>query len=237
LRRWIGGRVITAASTTTDAPVERLVGSRVEEVEARAKHLLVRCSGDLTLHTHMKMTGSWHVYTRGDEWRRSRRQARLVIECGDRVAVCFNAPVIELIEAASEAVHPGLVNLGPDVMRPPVDTAEVARRAAAQPRDRAIADVILDQSVVGGIGNIWRSEALFATRTSPTTPVGELSAADIGTIVNAASRLMTAPRRVISMYKRTGRPCPRCGARIRSARFENGRYVYWCPRCQAGAAS
>ena len=246
MRRWLLGREITAArahpSTGLAAGVvARLVGETVEEVEARGKHLLVRCSGGVAVHTHMQMTGSWHVYSAGDRWRRPGREARLVIECRERLAVCFNAPVVELIDRRAESLHPGLRGLGPDVLRPPIDLTEVRRRVAAQPRRRTIADVLLDQTVVAGIGNIWRAESLFAEQVHPATPAVDLDGATLDRLVSTAARLMQRSsdttlvpggRRRPWVYRRTGRPCPRCGAAIASAPFENGRTVYWCPRCQ-----
>lgn len=245
MRRWLQGRTITRASTTSTAPVERLVGETVDEVEARAKHLLIRCSGNLTIHTHMKMTGSWHVYSAGQRWRRPRSQARLVLETdGDpaHVAVCFNAPVVELIERRAENLHPALASLGPDVLEPPVDVVEVRRRAtelltATVP----VADLLIDQRVVSGIGNIWRCESLFVERLDPATPWVEVAPLKLDALVLTASTLMVASAGAPSasaargrhfVYRRARRPCRRCSAPIRAARFANNRTVYWCPNCQ-----
>lgn len=238
MRRWIGGRTITAARTTTTAAVERLVGETIEEIEARAKHLLIRCTGNVTLHTHMKMTGSWHVYSAGERWRRPAAEARVVLECGDRLAVCFNAPVIEVIDRRAEDLHPSIGRLGPDVLKPPVDLDEVRRRARLTEPGRAIGDVLLDQSIVSGIGNIWRAETLFVERTDPATPIAEVSDDKLDEIVLTAARLMTASvdqtrPQELWVYGRRNRPCRRCRTSIRSARTENGRTVYWCPRCQS----
>lgn len=240
LRRWIGGRRITAASSSATPAAQRLAGTTVEEVEARGKHLLIRCTGELTLHTHMKMTGSWHVYAAGERWRRPADEARIVLECGERVAVCFNAPVVEVLDRRAEHLHPALASLGPDVLRPPVDVGEVRRRAALQPPERAVGDVLLDQRVVAGIGNIWRAEVLFAERLHPATPIGEVHPDQLDAIVATAARLLGESTRATSMarapwvYGRTNRPCLRCRTPIRSARSEAGRAVYWCPTCQPG---
>ena len=238
MRRWIGGRTITAARTTTTAAVDRLVGQTVEEIEARAKHLLIRCSGNVTLHTHMKMTGSWHLYSAGERWRRPASEARVVLECGDRLAVCFNAPVIEVMDRRAENLHPSIGRLGPDVLKPPIDLGEVRRRARETDPTRPIADVLLDQSIVSGIGNIWRAETLFVERVDPSTPVADVDDDTLDRLVITAARLMSASatatdmRREAFVYGRRNRPCRRCRTPIRSARFENGRSVYWCPRCQ-----
>src|SRR5437763_12273895 len=117
LRRWIEGRVVTdARSPAEGAPVQRVVGTTVEAVETQGKHLLIRFSSGDVLHTHMRMTGAWHVYPTGQRWRRPAWQARAVLECGERTAVCFNAPVVELLRTGGAEMHHGLKALGPDVL-------------------------------------------------------------------------------------------------------------------------
>jgi endonuclease-8 len=240
LRRWIGGREVTAARSTK-VPASKVVGSTVERVEARAKHLLIGFSNGLVLHTHMRMTGAWHVYPTGERWRKPAAQARVVLECGDRVAVCFNAPVVELLAEPEEQRHRVLTALGPDVLDPAFDPAEVVRRARLQPADRPVGEVLLDQRVVSGIGNIWRSESLFADRVNPFTPVGALDDDRLARLAATAARLMRASvtgHRSESVYGRTGRPCPRCGIGVTSRRLgEQARTAYWCPRCQPDPAS
>lgn len=236
MQRWIVGRQVTGAASMA-VQAERLVGDEVDEVEARGKHLLIRFAGGLTLHTHMRMTGAWHVYRAGDRWRKPRHQARIVLECGDHVAVCFNAPVIELLPTRTEYTHPNLAGLGPDVLKPPVDIAEVRRRAAEQPGAVPIGDVLLDQRIVAGIGNIWRCETLFMCGVHPDAPQGRV---DVGELVRTAARLMQAKVRLgvtyrPNVYNRAGRPCVRCGTPIESARTgRHARTAYWCPSCQPG---
>jgi endonuclease VIII len=221
-------------------PAEAMVGRTVERVEAQAKHLLIRFSGGLTLHTHMKMTGSWHVYPAGARWRKPGWQARVVLEAGDRVAVCFNAPVVELLTERDEAEHPALAGLGPDVLKPPIDMDEVRRRAARRPADVTIGELLLDQQVVSGIGNIYRCEAMFLCGTDPHTPWPE---ADLDALVATASKVMLAqlePRAIYQphVYGRTGQPCTRCRTPIRSELYgEQPRTVYWCPNCQPPSAN
>jgi endonuclease-8 len=234
MKSWIAGRQVTGAASLV-VPAERLVGDEVDSVEARGKHLLIRFTGGLTLHTHMRMTGAWHVYRKGERWRKPKYQARIVIECDDRVAVCFNAPVIELLPTRTEFTHRVLAGLGPDVLAPSVDVDEVRSRAGEEPPDVPIGDVLLDQRVVAGIGNIWRCETLFACGVHPSIPQVKV---DIGELVRTASRMMQAHARLgvvyrPKVYNRSGRPCPRCGTRIESARMgRHARTAYWCPRCQ-----
>lgn len=242
LAEWLSGREITGARCVFSGfPVARVTGTTIETVHARGKHLLMRLSNGDVIHTHMRMTGSWHVYERDDRWRRPAHEARLVIEAGDRMAVCFNAPVVELLKPGGEHVHPGLAGLGPDILDPEFDVDEAVRRARAAPRSATLGEMLLDQRVVSGIGNIWRSEALFRAGVHPATPVGEVPEARLRAALTAAADLMTQsaspagfrPRALV--YKRTGRPCPRCRTPIASARIgEQARTAYWCPRCQPG---
>ena len=239
LGKWLEGRTITAAqSQRLKVPAQRLVGHRVEKVEARAKHLLIRFSSGDVLHTHMRMTGSWHVYSAGERWRKPGFQARVVLEAGDHVAVCFDAPVVELLAAGEEDRHPGLMDLGPDVLLDPFATAEVVRRAHTRPPNLSIGELLLDQRVVSGIGNIWRCESLFAECVHPATPRHGVGDEELTKLVTTASRLMRAsagpgPRPPARVYSRSGRPCHRCRTPIDSTPHgDPPREVYWCPTCQ-----
>lgn len=248
LDRWLTGREVTAARTTVDRlPAGKLVGQTVAGVEARAKHLLVRFSGGSVLHTHMKMTGSWHVYSKGERWQKSPAQARFVLEAGERIAVCFNAPVVELLAAKGEQQHPSLVGLGPDVLKPPVDLAEVRRRADRTPEKTTIGELLLDQQVVSGIGNIWRCESLFVQRLDPWRPRVEVGVVELDAVVQVAADLMmrsAKPSEYVGrdfgggadrpwVYGRARRPCYRCRTPIRLGHIgAQARMVYWCPSCQ-----
>ena len=253
LHRWLQGRVITGArSQRLRVPPARLVGQTVAGVEARAKHLLVRFRSGDVLHTHMRMTGSWHVYPAGERWRKPGWQARVVLEAGDRVAVCFNAPVVELLSTAEVDQHPSMARLGPDVLVDPFDVDEVRRRAEARPPGLAVGELLLDQSVVSGIGNIYRCEALFVSGVHPQTPRSALDGTALAGLVETASRLMRANLAPASgfdrrfsppggpagpwVYGRGGRPCYRCRATVQTARLgDPPRDVWWCPGCQTDA--
>jgi endonuclease-8 len=246
LRPYLVGRDVLDARAQGPGPVpqiQRVVGKRVDAVEAQGKNLLIRFDGGLELRTHLRMHGSWHRYRPGERWRRPPGRARLVLEVDGAVAVCFDAPVVELFETRAEAVHPSLSRLGPDLQSPDFDAPEALRRMR-QPERRAmtISAALLDQRAMAGLGNIWRNETLFAERVDPLATVGGLDDATLERLVDTARRLLTTSARLApgraptSVYRRTGRPCPRCGAAIRSAQLRGDvpRTTYWCPTCQGG---
>lgn len=236
LQRWLAGREVTDA-TAAAAP---MVGHTVQKVEANGKHLLIRFDSGHVLHTHLRMTGSWHVYSAGERWQRPASQARVTLTCGGRVAVCFNAPVVELLPPGAESNHPSLSGLGPDVLAENLDAAEVRRRARHWPPDTPLGELLLDQRVVAGIGNIWRCEALFLEGRSPWAPVSSLKDDELEALVATASRIMKESvagpftgRADRWVYRRTGRPCHKCGTAITSRpQGEQARTAYWCPTCQ-----
>ena len=257
LRPHLVGRIVTAARTGGPGPVPqigRVVGREIRAVEAIGKNLLIRFDGDLEIRTHLRMNGSWHRYRPGERWRRPPARARLVLEVPGAVAVCFDAPVVELFEQRAEAIHPALSRLGPDLLAPDFDRAEALRRLRDESRrETTIAEALLDQTALAGIGNVYKSETLFVERVSPFAPVRTLDEAGLGRLVNTARRLMLAniapgrgPERVttgdgrrpttgpLHVYGRTGRPCRRCGTPIVARRQGTSlpRTTYWCPRCQ-----
>jgi endonuclease-8 len=216
-----------------------MVGETVDKVQSNGKHLLIRFGSGHVLHTHLRMTGSWHVYSAGDRWQRPAAQARVTLTCGNRVAVCFNAPVVELLQPGAEANHPSLSGLGPDILVRPPDLDEIRRRARRGPPETALGELLLNQRVVAGIGNIWRCEALFLEGRSPWAPVSSLTDAELDALVSRAATSMgeslgpSAGRPQRWVYRRTGRPCRRCGTPVRSrAQGEQARVAYWCPTCQ-----
>ncbi len=257
LRTWLAGRVVTDASAR-DARlrIERLIGRTVASVEAVGKNLLMTFPGaeldttELVLHTHMMMTGSWHVYPADATWQRPARQARVVIQAGDRLAVCFNAPVVELASPVATARRSSLAGLGPDVLARPLDLATIVARAQRTGPDLALGELLLDQRIVAGIGNIYRCESLFLRRLHPWTRRAGVTADELGALVSTAATLMAANlgdpigRDFGSganrpwVYGRTGLPCRTCTTTIVSrGQGPANRRAYWCPTCQPAAGS
>jgi endonuclease-8 len=218
------------------AGVERLDGRRLEAVEARGKNLLLRF-GDLVLHSHLGMSGSWHVYPRGARWRKPRSSAWAVLAGSAQEAVQFGGPTLRLIPVARLRRDPQLARLGPDVLAAELDLDAVARRLRADP-GRGLGDALLDQTLVAGIGNIFKSEACFAARVDPWRLVGDLADEEIrATLLAAREQMQSAVaggRPAHAVYRRAGQPCPACGGPISSrGQGDANRTTYWCPRCQA----
>ena len=253
----LAGQVITGfaselapvATVSDDHPV---VGRTIERAVAHGKHLVLVFSGELLLRTHMRMHGSWHLYRPGERWQRSPRRMRLRIDTAPWIAVAFDVYDAELVPGHDPARLDAVAALGPDLLSPALDEAEVAARLRAEGA-RAIGDVLLDQRVVAGIGNVYRSELLFLVGVHPRTPAATLS--DLMRLrlvrravvllganarVGAGRRVTTgrlSPDEALWVYQRTSLPCRRCGTAIESAaEAPVGRRVYWCPRCQPEAA-
>jgi endonuclease VIII len=228
------------AFTTSD-----LSGQTVNEVVARGKHILLRTDAGMTLHSHLKMEGAWHLHRPGERWRGGPGHwVRAVLETEQWVAVGYRLGVVELLPAAREQEVVG--HLGPDPLGDNWNPAEAVRRLASDP-GRPIGDALLDQRVMAGPGNIYRCEACFLRGVDPSTAVGDV--ADLPAVVDLMKRLMEANRetgRQITtgdarrgrehwVYGRARRPCRRCGAPIQRslpARSATDRVVFWCPQCQ-----
>jgi endonuclease-8 len=258
LHRHLSGHTITRFESVLPALIrvdhDRPVAGRiVERVVSRGKHILMTFSGDLVLHTHMRMNGSWHGYAPGALWRRPASDMRVLVETARFVAVGFNVPVAEFLTSCDLTRHEGLRSLGPDLLDPSFDLDEAARRLSAQ-AGTPIADALLDQRVVSGIGNIFKSETLFLAGIYPFTPAGRIAAAGAVRLLTIAREALQAnvvtsgrltrsrgirtrdsldPRAALWVYGRGGKPCRKCGAPIQSTRTGlDARVTYWCPRCQ-----
>lgn len=223
-----------------------LVGQRIVRVESRGKNLLLHFEEGMVLYTHMRMTGSWHLYRAGESWRRPQRQANLAIHTPRHVAVCFNAPVVELLTARQLRWHRFLSRLGPDLLAEEPDFEEMTRRLVARPDD-PIGVALLRQEALCGIGNVYKSETLFLEGVDPFARLGRIAGPSLASILRTARTLMLAnltgypriTRRAPQgsrywVYGRLDAPCFRCETPIRMRRQgDAGRSTYWCPACQA----
>jgi endonuclease-8 len=220
--------------------VQRLDGGTLERVDARGKHLLLRF-GDLTLHSHLGMSGSWHVYPRGASWRKPAGAAWAVLRGESSEAVQFGGPTLRLLRTDALRRDPTLSRLGPDILAANFDAEAVARSLRSQPH-RTLGDALLDQTLVAGIGNIFKSEACFAARLDPWRPIADLTEEQLIQVSDAAHKLMQDAvehgRNANAVYRRTGQPCPICGTTILSrGQGDANRTTYWCPQCQQAASA
>ncbi|HEX5323159.1 MAG TPA: DNA-formamidopyrimidine glycosylase family protein [Capsulimonadaceae bacterium] len=246
-----------------------IAGRRVEAVEPRGKHLLIvfRSEGpaqptkvpdrlqldlletDMVLHTHLRMTGSWHIYRPGEAWQKPQRYAKAVITTPDFVAPCFSAPVVELLSARETARHQGIVTLGPDAITPEFDPVE-ARSRLRRRADLEIGIALMDQRAMAGVGNVFKSEIMFIRRVSPFTKVRDLSDEVLDGLIEESHRLLGLNkergarrtmfhldnRQLLWAYGRSGEPCRVCQTRLRMRRQGlDGRSTYYCPQCQQTA--
>lgn len=235
-----------------DTPV---TGRTVESVRAVGKHLLIEVSAGLILRTHMRMNGSWHIYRPGEAWQRGRRDMRIVLSTADFVAVGFSIPVAEWVKVGDVRRHGELSKLGPDLLAPDFDEHEAVRRLVSR-SDMEIADALLTQRVMAGVGNVYKSEILFACRVNPFARVAALSDEQVGCLVRTARKFLTAnvteglaamttymgfrrttrrddPKERLWVYGRVDEPCRRCGTTVKIAKQgRDARLTYWCPTCQ-----
>jgi endonuclease-8 len=270
LHRALAGRTVTRFESVfpalsrvdVDAP---LSGRTIERVEARGKHLLIWLSGlpagvsagagPLVLRTHMRMHGSWHIYRPQERWRRPRRDMRISVETSGFHAIAFNVPIAELLTPDALQRAGPVRDLGPDPLADGFRASDASARILAR-EDLEIGDALLDQTAIAGIGNVYKSEVLFASRINPFAKVANLALADVERIVAMAVKYMRAnvadhsaaietyrglrhttgrsdPGARLWVYGRGGQPCRRCGTPIaRSRQGPHARSTYWCPSCQ-----
>ena len=270
LQKVLGGKVVTAfetglaklAAVNDESPI---VGRTVERVEARGKWCLIFFSGDLILVTHMLMSGSWHIYKAGEKWWQPRSRMRVVITCGDYQAVAFNVPIAEFHMARSLERSSQVPKLGPDVLSEGFSVEHgvqaLRERAASHPEDE-VGVVLLNQRVMAGLGNVYKSEVAFTARVNPFRAMRTITEREMEALVEVARKYMTAnvaegtseqmvtytgPRRTTRamdhgarmwVYRRQGEECRRCGAAIMMRKQGvQVRSTYWCPSCQPWIAA
>ena len=238
--------------TTFDLRVPQLATSdvtadTVEAVAARGKHILMRFAGGLTLHSHLRMDGSWHIVAAG---RRPNAQPehriRALVGNAEWLAAGYRVHDLRIVRTCDE--HQVVGHLGPDLLGPDWDAAEAIRRLSDQ-TDRSVGEALLDQRNLAGIGNLYKCEALFVERINPWTPVGDVR--DLARLVTTSQRLLRANRdhpeqsttgllgrgREHWVYQRAGQACRRCRTPIRHAMQGEPPYqrdTFWCPTCQPG---
>lgn len=234
------------ARTDYDTP---LAGRTVDSVEARGKWLLMHFSGDLILLTHMLMSGSWHIYRPGEKWQRHRTHMRIVVETPAMLAVAFNVPVAEFHSARTLARREGFNRLGPAPLATNFDPALAIANLAARP-DLELGLALLNQTVLAGLGNVFKSEIAFACGLNPFRKVATLTHGQLADLVTTARKFLLANVRESSghrrsttgstlneenlwVYRRAGEPCRRCATTIRGQKHTaDGRISFWCPVCQ-----
>ena len=238
-----------------------LSGEEVTEIEARGKHLLIHTSSEQTIHSHMGMTGSWHLYQQGQTWQKPEKWAALVLEMqlavkpqtapgstetSPSVAVCFSPKTLELLSATGLRRHPYLGRLGPDILATHFEPSEMVPRFRSHDRV-PIGEAVMNQTILCGIGNIYKSEILFLRRIDPFCRVSDLADQQLTELVALARKLMrrnlsghlrqtrfTGDGARLWAYGRSGKPCLECGQRIQTRRQGTlGRITFWCPNCQS----
>lgn len=238
----------------------RFRGQTVTGVEARGKHLLMHFSEGRTLRTHMRMNGSWHLYRHGERWKRSPHRARVVITTDAFIAVGFDLPVAEVLRTDKLERHEPLQRLGPDLLSEDFDPQEALRRMRAKGH-KTLAEALLDQTLVAGAGNVFKSELLFLERLNPFLQVWQVEDGPLLRVLALAQKLLLAnvrdgkgdgivtytgfrrttgranPAERLWVYGRVGQPCRVCGTPIAlERRGVHARSTYYCPACQAGSA-
>lgn len=234
---------------------QRICGRTIESVEARGKWLLVHFSGGLILLTHMLMSGSWHIYRPGEKWQLPRQSMRVRIATERIVAVAFNIQIAEFHTEDSLRRRSGFSTLGPSVLGDFVPS-EAAKRLL-QVAELDVGEALLRQSVIAGIGNVFKSEICFACRVNPFRKVGSVTQEEASQLMAMAEKFMRAnisdtsgnkivtytgmrrttgqsnPQERLWVYGRKGEPCRRCGTPIQSKKQGiDARTTFWCPECQ-----
>jgi endonuclease VIII len=248
----LAGRVVTKFETQLpqlaridyDSPI---AGRTIEAVESAGKWMSIRFSGDLTLLTHMLMSGSWHIYRPGEKWKAAAHDMRIVIHTEEYVAVAFRVQVAEFHTPDTLRRHPSLSRLGPDILAPEFDEAAALARLRSRP-SLEVSVALSSQSIVAGIGNVFKSEVCFAGGVNPFRKVESLTEQEMHLLLSKAREFLSSntnhggPRRTtrrsdpaesLWVYKRAGEPCRKCGTLIESSKQGlDARVTFWCPQCQ-----
>jgi endonuclease-8 len=240
-----GATIARAAVRDRQFEPHRVEGAEIARVEARGKHLLIHLASGGAIHSHLGMTGSWHIYRRGESWRKPKHYAGLVLEVGELDVICFSPKLLELLTADQLRQHPHLTRLGPDLLDHKFDVPAAVVRFR-QRNALPLGEAVMNQTIVAGIGNVYKSELLFLLGLDPFAPVAQFTDAELAALIEKARQLMRknlsgAPRqtrfrgdgRRLWAYGRSGEECFKCGAVIQLRRQgDAGRTTCWCPTCQ-----
>jgi endonuclease VIII len=262
LNRALAGKTVTSFKTVLpklsrideDHPI---TGRTIESVESSGKWLSIHFSGDLVLLTHMRMNGSWHIYRPQERWQRPSGDMRIVIETPDFVAVGFDIPVAEFHSEKSLAERSGVSRLGSDILAAEFDPVTAAAALRSAPA-LGVGEALLQQSLIAGLGNVYKSEVCFACSVNPFRLVSSLTDSELECLIRTAQKFLAANvtdasgsgmvtysgfRRTTGransadrlwVYARAGQPCRRCGTPVqRSKQYSDARVTFWCPECQA----
>ena len=261
LQRALAGQTVTGFESVLPK-LERvevdsgITGRTVEKVEANGKWILTYFSGDMILLTHMLMSGSWHIYRPGEKWHRRQGDMRLIIHTAKIDAVGFNVPIAEFHTRDSLRRRRVFNQIGPSVLAPEFDTGEALRRLRSQP-ELLVGEALLSQSLLAGIGNVFKSEICFACGVHPFRLVASLSISELSSLLSTARKFLlanvtedsgdqivtyTGVRRTTGriaseenlwIYGRRNEPCRKCGTPIESRKQGlDARNTFWCPNCQ-----
>ncbi len=230
LNNHIAGRVCIEASP---APFTRLSGQCVDRVESHGKHLYIWFESGLGIHSHLRMRGTWHLYGVTEGWHRPERERRVSLCFENVTAVLFSAPTVEIVSGNERTAH-----LGPDILGDGFEVADAVRHTRAAP-SKHVGEMLLDQRICAGIGNIYRCESLWHLGLSPWTATGDIDDETLAALFAQARRLMLGAAREVpganrrAVHGRAGRSCPRCAERIAvRGQGEQARMTFWCPNCQ-----
>jgi endonuclease-8 len=235
----LAGQVVAVSAPNARgraAQVERLDGARLERIETHGKNLML-VFGELALHSHLGMSGSWHLYPHGARWRRAPGSAWVVLRGETHEAVQFGGPTLRVMPTRRLKLDPQLARLGPDILAPGFNPAQALAPFRTADQRRTLGEALLDQHLAAGIGNIFKSEACFAVAIDPWRTLGDLSDEELAAVLLCAREQMLDAvangRSDFSVYHRRG-PCSRCGGRVRSrGQGDANRTTWWCERCQA----
>ncbi len=213
-----------------------LDGETFETASAHGKNLLL-CFGELTLHSHLGMSGAWHVFRRGQRWTKPKRAAWVVLGTGSFEVVQFGGPTLRLLRTTSVHRDPKVARLGPDILAPGFTPAAGLASLRTTDQTQTLGETIINQTLIAGIGNIFKSEGCWVARVDPLRPLSDVSDEELERLIGIIRDLISAAvadgRGPMRIYRKKGMACPRCRHRIQSrGQGDGNRTTYWCPNCQ-----